>query len=110
VTPAADRGLQPERTHLAWTRTSLAVLANGVLVLVKDPLLTDDGHRARLAVAVLSGAAALGIYLVGVRRQRALSVRPLPQRLTARQPIVGVGVAMLVLSAVVIGYLLLPVP
>jgi uncharacterized membrane protein YidH (DUF202 family) len=108
MTSNADNGLQPERTQLAWTRTSLAVLANGVLVLLKDPMLTDDAHRARLAVAVLSGVVALGIFLTGVHRQRELAARPLPRRLTARAELVGVGVAMLILSGVVVAYLLLP--
>src|SRR5262249_26592703 len=35
-TNRSERQTQPERTTLAWTRTSLAVLANGAILLLRD--------------------------------------------------------------------------
>jgi uncharacterized membrane protein YidH (DUF202 family) len=101
-----DGGLQAERTHLSWTRTSLAVVANGVLVLLKHPL--PDERHVPWAVAALVAVTAAAIYLVGVHRQRELTKRPLPRRITARGRIVGVGVATLALSVIVLAHLLLP--
>jgi uncharacterized membrane protein YidH (DUF202 family) len=88
-------GLQAERTALAWTRTSLAVLANGVLLIVKQP--HHNGGPLRPIAAGLAGITAVVIYLVGIRRERTLSQRPLPSRVTARADVQLVGVAVLVL-------------
>jgi uncharacterized membrane protein YidH (DUF202 family) len=94
-----DRGLQAERTALAWTRTSLAILANGVLLLVKD--FPESGGPVRMSVAGLAAAIALAAYLVGGRRQRILCRRPLPQRITPRREVHLVGVLVLVFVVVV---------
>ena len=83
---------QPERTSLAWTRTSLAVLANGVLLSLKD--IRSAGH---IAAAVAAAALAVATYLVGVRRQRILAQRPLPDRLTARKEVYLTAAAVIAL-------------
>ena len=72
-------GTQPERTSLAWTRTSLAVLANGVLLSLRDT------HSAlHFFAAAIAAALALSTYLIGLRRQRILARRPLPDHISPR--------------------------
>lgn len=83
---------QPERTSLAWTRTSLAVLANGVLLSLKDT--RSAVHIAAAAVAALL---ALATYLIGVRRQRILAQRPLPHRISPRRQVYLTGAAVIAL-------------
>jgi uncharacterized membrane protein YidH (DUF202 family) len=100
--PGADsrepEGLQAERTALAWTRTSLGVLANGALLMVRH----FHGHPGplRLAAAGLAIALALATYVVGIRRQRTLSHRPLPQRITPRVEVHLLAISVLVLIVV----------
>jgi uncharacterized membrane protein YidH (DUF202 family) len=98
LTQPGPEGLQAERTTLAWGRTSLAFLVNGVLLIVKEPR-HDDGplHVIGAGLAVII---AVTVYLVGRRRQRTLAQRPLPDQITARFELQLVGVAVLVLIAV----------
>ena len=93
-----DGGLQAERTTLAWTRTSFAILANGALLSIKNL----HGHHglAGLIPAGLAGALALCTYLIALNRQRTLGHRPLPTRITPRRPVYLVGVAVLLLIVV----------
>ncbi len=94
----APEGLQPERTALAWSRTSFAVLGNGALLMAREM------HGAQVAgqiVAVcLAAAVALLIYLVGARRQRLLRRRPRPVNIAARREvqIVGWSIAALIVA------------
>lgn len=83
-TAASDRGLQAERTTLAWTRTAFALLVNGVLLTLKDTQGADG--PAGLIPAGLAGAAASCCYVIALQRQRALSHRPLPARITPPRP------------------------
>jgi Domain of unknown function (DUF202) len=80
---------------LAWTRTSLAVLANGALLLLRDT------HRSAgalpLVAAGVAAMLALWIYLIGVRRQRLLARRPLPQRISPRREVYLAGVSIVAL-------------
>jgi uncharacterized membrane protein YidH (DUF202 family) len=91
-------GFQAERTALAWTRTSLGVLANGALLVVTH----FHGHQGplRLAAAGLAIALALATYLIGLRRQRTLGHRPLPQRITPRVEVHLLAISVLVLILV----------
>jgi uncharacterized membrane protein YidH (DUF202 family) len=95
MSPPAREGLPAERTALAWSRTSLAFLANGALLMLRDP---RHFERPLSAIAAgLAGIIAVAVYLVGVRRQRTLARRPLPGRITASVEVQLVGLAVLVL-------------
>ena len=91
------RGTQPERTLLAWTRTSFALLANGALLTIKNV------HRADglwgLIPALLAAAAACCTYAIAVQRQRTLEQRPIPADINPRRQVYVVGIAVLVLIA-----------
>jgi hypothetical protein len=73
----------------------LAVLVNGMLLILKHPGQEDGSLRA--VAAGLAGIIAVAVYLVGLRRQRTLARRPLPERVTARVEVQLIGVAVLVL-------------
>ena len=91
-----DGGLQPERTSLAWTRTSLAVLANGALLFVKD---VDAWGGWWWTAGILTAAVIGGLVLaIGMRRQRALRthgavVAPRREIMTA-----GLGIMLLIVT------------
>jgi len=92
--------LPAERTILAWTRTSFAFLANGVLLTIKD------WHGAKgpagFIPAALAGAAALCSYVIALKRQRTLGQRPIPSRITPRRAVYLVATAVVVLIIVTI--------
>jgi uncharacterized membrane protein YidH (DUF202 family) len=91
---------QPERTSLAWTRTSLAVLANGAILLIRDT--HGKPGAAQLVAAGIAALLALATYLIGVRRQRMLAHRPLPDRISPRREVYLTGgsiIALIVISA-----------
>lgn len=92
------RGLQPERTMLAWTRTSFALLANGALLTLKN--LHGAVGLSRLIPAVLAAAAAACTYMIALQRQRTLEQRPIPARITPRRQVYIVGIAVMALIAV----------
>jgi uncharacterized membrane protein YidH (DUF202 family) len=91
-------GTQAERTALAWTRTSLGVLVNSVLLIIRQPHYNDTPLRP--FAAGLAAIIAVVIYLIGRRRERVLAQRPLPKRVTARADVQLVGIAVLVLITV----------
>jgi hypothetical protein len=69
---SADRGLQPQRTALAWSRTGLAVFVNALIVL-RAGLLTEQGFMLALGVFLLVAA---GFSVVcGTWRMRHLAAR-----------------------------------
>jgi uncharacterized membrane protein YidH (DUF202 family) len=89
--------LPAERTVLAWTRTSFAFLANGVLLSVKD---LHGISLGSLLPAGLAIAAASCSYLIALQRQRTLGRRPGPTQISPRRPVYIVGIAMLTLIVV----------
>ncbi len=99
--PARFRETQPERTTLAWTRTSFALLINGAMLTIKN-LHSADG-LAGLIPAMLAAAAAACTCVIALERQRTLEQRPLPARITPRRPvyIVGIGTMVLIIVTVV---------
>lgn len=64
-----DRGLQPQRTALAWNRTALALAINALLVLRAG---LQAGDKALLALGALVGMAAAAIAVAAIRRRRQL--------------------------------------
>lgn len=93
-----DDGLQPERTSLAWSRTSFAVLGNGALLLVRE--LDHFSGVLRTVPAGLAFVVAVLTYGIGKRRQRTLHRRPLPATITARAEISTIGIAVVLLVVV----------
>lgn len=78
---ARDPGLQPERTRLAWRRTTLSCTVVALLA-VRQALHAGAGPVALVAVA-LSALAWLGFLLVAHRRMVRMAAgrpRPLPAR------------------------------
>ncbi len=90
-----SRETQPQRTTLAWARTSLAVLANGVLLLVPGTQRSPDALH--FAAAGIAAALALSTYLIGIRRQRLLAREPLPDRISPRREVYLTGASIIAL-------------
>ncbi|MFJ8309275.1 MULTISPECIES: DUF202 domain-containing protein [unclassified Streptomyces] len=83
--PARDPGLQPERTRLAWRRTTLSCTVAALLA-AKQALHKGSSPLAVTAVS-LSGLAWLGFLTVAHRRIRALSGAARPGVLGVRAAI-----------------------
>ena len=98
--PARFPETQAERTTLAWTRTSFALLINGAMLTIKN---LHGGGLAGLVPAMLAAAAAACTCVIALERQRTLEQRPLPARITPRRPvyIVGIGTMVLIIVTVV---------
>lgn len=66
-----NEGLAAERTALAWTRTSLAVLADGGLLLLRH--VTGQPGKLETVLGIVSAAIAVLVVLCG--RLRAKQIR-----------------------------------
>jgi uncharacterized membrane protein YidH (DUF202 family) len=104
-----DPGLQPERTALAWTRTSIAVAVNGVLVGGRD-LVTEAAHwgPSTVALAGSAGVIAAVIFMIGRARGYRLAGHQLvPNKVRAPVAIMLTGALTTVfcLASLVIGLL-----
>lgn len=75
VRAVRDEGLQAERTALAWNRTGMAVLVNGILVL-RAGLLHESRPLSALAVIILLAAASTIGYGARRKAQLAAATRP----------------------------------
>lgn len=99
--------LANERTFLAWVRTALALLAAAVALVHVVPESEVSTSERSLAVAI--GVLGMAAMLLGLRRWRIVQARmrrgaDLPE---GRDPLY-LGLAVLVLAAVVIALVVVP--
>jgi uncharacterized membrane protein YidH (DUF202 family) len=74
-----DEGLAAERTDLAWSRSGLAIVAAGILVLRGLPTVTGQPSRPAVgAVLVGLGGVTWGLGWWSAHRRRAGPGRPRP--------------------------------
>lgn len=91
---AIDAGLARERTSLAWTRTALALVVNGGLVLLRH----EDAFP--LAVSIVLAALAGLVALLAVthgRRRRAITTQADDEVTVATGAVVSLGVSVTLL-------------
>jgi len=93
-----DPGLQPERTRLAWRRTTLAGTVAALLAMKST--LRGGTSAASVTVCALCGALWLGFLLVAHRRIRVLSATNSPTPLAPRHATTG---ALLTVALAVCG-------
>ncbi|MGB8405273.1 MAG: DUF202 domain-containing protein [Mycobacterium sp.] len=103
--PARDRGLQAERTALAWNRTVLAIAGSGALVVLHNGDTFTSGHPGHITIVFAVAALAAGVCCVGARRRRQLA----HGHYSAMHHLPAVGLAVVAEGALTLAYLLLPV-
>ena len=80
--PERDPGLQPERTRLAWRRTTLA--STVAAVLAAKTALHGGASAAGVVACALICALWVGFLLVAHQRIRTLAATTVPRPLTPR--------------------------
>ncbi|MFD3540286.1 DUF202 domain-containing protein [Streptomyces sp. NPDC058662] len=96
-----DAGLQPERTRLAWRRTTLA--CSVVAVLGLRQAMRGTGAPVEVAGAAVIALLWLAFLVVAHRRVRVLArARPGPLAPRAAAAVAGCTVALAVLAAAVV--------
>jgi uncharacterized membrane protein YidH (DUF202 family) len=79
--PVLDRGLQAERTRLAWSRTALSFSAVGALLLHNG---ITTGESLRWVPGIIGLSCAAATYLLGVVRYHATNRKvPREQSMTS---------------------------
>ncbi len=92
-----DRGLQAERTGLAWTRTGSALGVNGFLLVTRALIPVPAGHTGAAlswGMALAVGFATVVVVAIGCARRRAL-VATSPPSLASRTQIRTTGITVL---------------
>jgi uncharacterized membrane protein YidH (DUF202 family) len=93
-----QRGLQPERTALAWQRTTLGLLANGGLFALRS-IVTSSPQPPSLVLAVALFVLALVVAVLGWRRERVLARTLRPTRLQPAREVAVIGWLVVVVCA-----------
>lgn len=86
--PGRDPGLQPERTRLAWRRTTLSAAV--VALLAARQVLRDGATPVGLMAVGLSLLVWIGFLAVAHRRMRSLTA-PRPRPLSPRGALLAAG-------------------
>ncbi|MFI6250951.1 DUF202 domain-containing protein [Streptomyces sp. NPDC051016] len=81
--PVRDPGLQPERTRLAWRRTTLSATVAGVLA--AKTAVHDGASADGVVIGAVCCALWLGFLLIAHRRIRALAATDRPPALAPRR-------------------------
>lgn len=103
MTVAQDRGLQAERTALAWNRTALAIATSGVLVLLRNVDTFRGGHNATRIVLVAAVAVLAAVVCrVGASRRRQLA----QGHYSGMRYLPAVGLAVIAEGVLVLMYLM----
>ena len=104
-----NTGLAEERTHLAWRRSGLALVACGVVVFRQIPGVPVEGDRPIAGVAILAlGVAAwfLGVRQARMRQRETTTGRPAADPHSLR--VVAYGTAAIAVAAFLVGLLAAP--
>ena len=93
---AMRAGLQPQRTDLAWSRTSFAILVNGLLVAGREVLRPSSSPTQLIyALCAVAAVASVVVAVIGRRRRRVLGEHSAPLHRSDTAAIMTTAVAVL---------------